>query len=375
MRDSEVVASIVAGDPLGLAAAYDRYADPLYQYCRTLLADQADAADAVQDTFVIAASRLGGLRDPDRLRPWLYAVARNEALRVLRSKKGTSALDEARDVTDDSGDVAAGAERADLRALLEDAALGLSPDEREVIELQLRQGLETAEVATVLGVSRNHAHALLARARDQLETCLAALLVGRAGRDECDELGALLNGWDGRLTVLLRRRVHRHIERCPTCDARRAAELRPAMLLDLSPGAALAAGAAISLRLAAGAPEGLRAHTITLATGQEVGAVAHRAAVLGRAGAFNRSGFPRPAHGGGAAGHGAGGRGAGGARRSLRSSRPGIAAVTAAALVIGVIIVAVAFALTGNGRSVPPVADPRDAAPVAGQRERDRHDD
>ena len=67
MHDSEVVASIVAGDPRGLAVAYDRYADPLYKYCRTLLSDPADAADAVQDAFVIAASRLDGLRDPDRL--------------------------------------------------------------------------------------------------------------------------------------------------------------------------------------------------------------------------------------------------------------------------------------------------------------------
>src|ERR1700727_3883706 len=104
MRESEVVASIVAGDPLGLAAAYDRYADPLFQYCRTLLSDPADAADAVQDAFVIAASRLAGLRDPSRLRPWLYAVARNEALRILRSKKAISGLDEAPDVTDGSGD-------------------------------------------------------------------------------------------------------------------------------------------------------------------------------------------------------------------------------------------------------------------------------
>jgi DNA-directed RNA polymerase specialized sigma24 family protein len=37
MRDSEVVAAIVAGDPAGLAEAYDRYAAPLYNYCRTLL--------------------------------------------------------------------------------------------------------------------------------------------------------------------------------------------------------------------------------------------------------------------------------------------------------------------------------------------------
>jgi RNA polymerase sigma factor (sigma-70 family) len=302
MRDSEVVASIVAGDALGLAAAYDRYAEPLFQYCRSLLANSADAADAVQDTFVIAAGRLDRLRDPDRLRPWLYAVARNEARRILRSAKGTSALDEAPDMTDDPGDIAADAARVDaarvdLRALLEDAAAGLNPGDRELIELQLRQGLETAEVATVLGVSRNHAQALLARATRQLETCLAALLVGRAGGGECGELGGLLDGWDGRLTILLRKRVHRHIEHCPTCTARRASELRPAMLLDLSPGAALAAGAAASLRLARGAPAGLREHTITLATGPGAGAVAHRAAVLSRAGAFTGSGFPRPGHG------------------------------------------------------------------------------
>ena len=63
MRDSEVVAAIVAGDPEGLAEAYDRYASPLFTYCRSLLRESADAADAVQDTFVIAASRLAGLRD------------------------------------------------------------------------------------------------------------------------------------------------------------------------------------------------------------------------------------------------------------------------------------------------------------------------
>ena len=173
-----------------------------------------------------------------------------------------------------------------LRALLEDAADGLNPGEREVIELQLRQGLDPAEVATVLGVSRNHARTLLSRARDQLATCLAVLLVGRAGRDDCGELDAMLASWDGRLTVLLRKRVHRHIEHCAVCGARRALELRPAMLLDLSPGAALAAGL----------PEGLRAHTLTIATGQEAGAVAHRAAVLSRAGAFTHGGFPKPVH-------------------------------------------------------------------------------
>jgi hypothetical protein len=70
MRDSELVASIVAGDPEGLAAAYDKYSGPLFGYCQSLLREPDDAADAVQDTFVIAASKLGRLRDPERLRAW-----------------------------------------------------------------------------------------------------------------------------------------------------------------------------------------------------------------------------------------------------------------------------------------------------------------
>ena len=67
MREREVVASIAADGPERLAQAYDRYADPLYKYCRSILGNPADAADAVQDTFVIAASRLAGLREPERL--------------------------------------------------------------------------------------------------------------------------------------------------------------------------------------------------------------------------------------------------------------------------------------------------------------------
>src|SRR5258708_5296650 len=66
MRDQEVVASIVAGDPAGLAEAYDKYARVLYSYGKTFLREPADAADVVHDTFVIAAGNLDPLRDPAR---------------------------------------------------------------------------------------------------------------------------------------------------------------------------------------------------------------------------------------------------------------------------------------------------------------------
>ena len=95
MEDPEVVAAIVAGDPAGLAEAYDKYAVPLHSYCRSMLREAADAADAVQDTFLVATAKLHTLRDPGKLRAWLYAVARNECLRRLRAGNALSALEAA----------------------------------------------------------------------------------------------------------------------------------------------------------------------------------------------------------------------------------------------------------------------------------------
>ena len=60
MDDREIVTAILTGDPAGLAGAYDKYAAHLYGYCRWMLHDPADAAGALQHTFVIAVTRLRG---------------------------------------------------------------------------------------------------------------------------------------------------------------------------------------------------------------------------------------------------------------------------------------------------------------------------
>jgi RNA polymerase sigma factor (sigma-70 family) len=332
MRDSEIVASIVAGDPDGLAEAYDRYANALFGFCRTLLREPADAADAVQDTFLIAASRVGGLRDPELLRPWLYAVARNECLRRLGSREAASALDEATEhagTADETADVGAEAERAERRALLRAALGGLNTAERDVVT-QLLHGLDVAEIALVLGASRNHVHSLLSRARDQLEASVGVLLVARFGRQDCAELDTLLAGWDGELTVLWRKRLIRHIDRCAVCSQRRRQVLSPAVLLGLSPGLLLgvfaaraantppaaglaemaheagAAGVAHEAGAAAVAheadtagaahltPAGLRAKTLQMATSKDLHAQAYRDALKRSHGSFRTSGFPKP---------------------------------------------------------------------------------
>jgi RNA polymerase sigma factor (sigma-70 family) len=302
-----------------------------------MLRDSAGAADAAQDTFVIAASRLDGLRDPDKLRSWLYAMARNECLRILRTKKDTPAPDEAPDVIDENADVGTDAERAELRTLFRDASEGLGASERELIELSLRHKMEAGEIADVLGVSENRADSLLSGARGQLEACLGALLVGRAGREECKELGSLLGEWNGTLTVLLRKRLHRHIEHCATCTKRRTFELRPAAFSGLPPLVAIAG----TLRMLT-IPAAIKAKVLALATGTDPVAAAHRATVVHHAGPFNHEGFPHAVHAGKTeALHAAGAR-----TGAFLKSPQGRG--TAAAVLLAVAAAATTLAVTGN---------------------------
>jgi len=213
MQDRGIVGAIVAGEPSGLAAAYDLYASALHAYCRSLLAEPADAADAVQDTFIVATAKLGGLRDPDRLRPWLYAVARNECHRRLLAGVSSPPLEEVPRVSDDPAPLGSEAERAELRALVAAALSGLAGGDRETVELTLRHEMAGPDLAGALGVPRSQAQALVSRARAQFETSLGALLAARSGRDFCPALDMMLGDWDGRLTALLGKRVNRHIGR------------------------------------------------------------------------------------------------------------------------------------------------------------------
>ena len=318
MRDGEVGAAIAVGDPGGLAEAYDRYAPALYTYCRSLVPEPGEAADAVQDTFVIAAAELTGLRDRHRLRPWLYAVARNECLRRAAGAAAFAVpapavpVDEvpvdailvgevpvgevpvgavpagtvpAGVVAGVTGDGFGAAERAEVGALLRAAAWGLGAGERDLIQLRWQQGLDVVEIAAILGVSRNRAHALLSRAEDQLETALSALLVARTGGYDCDTLSALLEDGDGQLTVAMRKRIDRHIRRCRVCAYRSHRELGPRLLLGFTP---LAAPPVVAM------PDGLRARVLKLANSGTPGAVAYRADVTRRTAPFRRAGFPKP---------------------------------------------------------------------------------
>ncbi len=322
MDDREIVAAIAAGDPTGLADAYDQYAEALYGYCHLLTGDPDDAADSVQDAFVVAVARIGGLRDPRRLRPWLYALARNECHRRLDPEK--PATFGAADSSGLAGPLDEG-ELAELRRLVQAALDGLGPGEHEAVELGLRHDLPGADLAAVLGLPRNRAYALAASGRDHLEKALGVLLVARTGRRDCAALDLLLEDWDGRLTVLMRKRIGRHIDQCDTCAARRRGKLRPAALYGMPPLAA--------------PPYELREDVLGLCSDESPVARSYRQEVAERADPIGPSGFPR----------------------AIRPPRPRLFALSGAVAAVGVVIaiaatgVVTVFALSGS--HPPPSAD------------------
>ena len=236
--DADLVRACLTGDRVAFAQIYDRYADRLHDFCVGMLRDRDGAADCVQDAFCVAATRLPQLREPDKLRPWLYSIARNEALRRLRERRRETPTEELpEEMSADPGPETLAA-RTELADLIAEAAGGLSDRDQAVLELAYRHGLDGPELAEALGVSQTSANTMVHRLRQTIERSLGALLVSRRARsnpDGCSELAAILDGWDGHFTILIRKRIARHIESCPTCDKERHRLVSPAALLGAAP--------------------------------------------------------------------------------------------------------------------------------------------
>src|SRR5947209_11575737 len=97
LGDERLGRLVAAGHERAFAVIYERYHQTLYRYCRSLLRDEADAQDALQSTFAAAFAALRrGQRDAP-LRPWLFRIAHNESVSILRRRRPTAELSAASD--------------------------------------------------------------------------------------------------------------------------------------------------------------------------------------------------------------------------------------------------------------------------------------
>src|SRR5688572_9226288 len=256
--DPELVAAHLSGDQSALATIYDRYADPLYDTAAAMLGDRYEAEDLTHDVFVVASRKVGQLRQPERLRAWLFAVLRHEVYRRSAQRRRARQIDPttsgmAEMSTFDPLAEGASVERAELAVFVREAAAGLGSRDQLLLELSARQGLAGADLADAMGVTHQQCHVLLHRMRERVQRSVGALTVARYGRKDCPNLQALLAGWNGVFDELTRKRVAGHVDDCEICGE---TSRKWAVLPLFSAAPALAAPACLRDRVLASTSDG-----------------------------------------------------------------------------------------------------------------------
>jgi RNA polymerase sigma factor (sigma-70 family) len=256
--DERLARLVGSGNERAFTTLYDRYHQPLYRYCRSIVLDDDDARDALQSTLTSAFVALRRGRRDAPLRPWLFRIAHNEAISLIRRRANTSELTE----TPESSALSA-ADRADERARLALLVADLRelPDrQRGALLMRELSGLSHEEIAVALGTSVGTAKQAILEAR-------RALLDFEEGRSmACEDVRRTVSDNDGR--ALRGRRVRAHLRECTACAAfATAIPARREDLQALAPVLAPTASAAMLARVAgAGSGHGA-AGAVPLATG------------------------------------------------------------------------------------------------------------
>lgn len=181
--DEALLVAAQGGDTEAFETLVRRYTQPLYAFATRILGSADDAADVAQHTFIQCYHSLSRLRADTPVRPWLYRVARNRCLDLLRQRRTLPierphADDEENDtlalVADSGPSLDALAERSDLQRLIGDAVAALPQKYREVVMLRYEGELTFAEIGEALGMPENSAKTLFQRAKTMLRLSLRA---------------------------------------------------------------------------------------------------------------------------------------------------------------------------------------------------------
>ena len=242
------------GDLGAFEQLYRRYFPRVFDYAARATRNRADAGDVAQDTFVRAAMKIGQLRNPDSFRSWLFAIARRQVLNQARAAVRTrpesplegeegpglllSEIDE-----DRFSDPAEATASAELASLVWEAASALDERTYAVLDLHVRQGLDSAEIAVVMGVSKNNGYVMVNRMKARLGGAVSTYLLIRKGSKDCGELAAVVAGADlPPVKPELKRRVDRHVDSCDTCEETRRRLVAPMNVLAALANVAAEAG-------------------------------------------------------------------------------------------------------------------------------------
>lgn len=289
--DRRLAESLRIIGPAGLMQVYDTYAPLLYDYCRALSPDGDAAATALHNAVIAAAQHASRLRDPERFRGWLYALAHQECLRGQESPTdpggSAAATGHGETGTATSAAVATNAPPAEERpatdasAALPDADIivasalpALTTRQRDAVRLAVRHEIPPADVAAILGFSEQNGAEEVDRIVERLADALTVPAAISAAALDCPSGVTMLKV--GPRTADHFKRLAKHVRSCASCGRYESMVVPVTTLLQAAPPAPL--------------PSDLRTRVHRTATSPDHAETRQR--IAARAEPFDRAGWP-----------------------------------------------------------------------------------
>jgi RNA polymerase sigma-70 factor, ECF subfamily len=171
--DAARVRACLAGDPQAFAALVDLYERPVYNVALRMLRNPEDARDIAQTVFMKAYQNLANYDPQYKFYSWIYRMAINESLNVLRVRdRGAGPVDE--HLPDDGAGPSERVDEEQRRGVLLEAVERLKPEHRAVIVLRYFVDRSYEDMGEILGIDARTVKSRLYTARQQLKDQLAA---------------------------------------------------------------------------------------------------------------------------------------------------------------------------------------------------------
>jgi RNA polymerase sigma-70 factor (ECF subfamily) len=201
MTDEEVVERVLAGETALFEVLMRRHNQRLYRAARSILSDEGEAEDVIQDAYVRSYMHLDQFDGRAKFSTWLTRIAVHEALARLRKRRRLIGIDAAPGSMEGSMQFESKAASPEqevltrtLKLVLEAAIDRLPQNYRSVFMLREVEGLSTAEAAECLDISEESAKVRLHRARALLrkeiyaQTGAATASAFQFGQARCDRI-------------------------------------------------------------------------------------------------------------------------------------------------------------------------------------------
>ena len=165
-QQSDTLASAAAGDEIAFERIIDAYHEDMRRVCQAISGDHAIADEAVQAAWLIAWKKLHKVKGQSHLRPWLIAVAVNEARKLMSRRRRRAEVEVASDASAEPGgiDPATGVAAVDLQA----AISRLDPDDAALLAMRYVAGFDSNELAAATGISPSGTRSRIERALKRL---------------------------------------------------------------------------------------------------------------------------------------------------------------------------------------------------------------